>query len=868
MSETPLMKQYKDIKDKYKDAILFFRLGDFYEMFFDDAKTASRELGLTLTSRNKEKDVEVPLAGIPYHSSASYISKLVAKGYKVAICEQLEDPKEAKGIVKRDVVKIITPGTVIDTDYIDGKSNNYIMAMKIDDNGAGLAYIDITTGEFYTTEIKGDNFRARLTSEMYKISPKELIVDRVTKEVLADEINGYTQGKNIPVNVFHIDNHAEEILKNYFNIVSVESFGISDRWYCIEASAAALQYVLELQKYGSIPVSRIVYVNISKHMELNSNTQKNLELTESEKHKNVTGSLLWVLDSTKTAMGGRYLKRIINNPLTDANEIIKRQSDVDYYINDIIKREEIKEELKNVYDIERLIGKIILGTENGKDLVAMKKSLGSVLNIDSILADKERFDIEMNKIKEICRLIETSIKDDAPFTIREGGMIKKGYNSQLDELHEISNSGKDYILAMEQQEKEKTGIKSLKIGFNKIFGYYIEVTNMNKNLVPINYIRKQTLSNAERFITPELKEYEDKILNAKDKIEELEYSLFKQISGYIKGNFKELQEAATKTAYIDSIISLADAAVKNNYVKPEIIDDDVLDIKDGRHPVVEKLIGQNDYVKNDIFYSENERVVILTGPNMAGKSTYMKQSALIILMAQIGSYVPAESAKIGIVDKIFTRVGASDDIVSGQSTFMVEMSEVANIINNATSRSFIILDEVGRGTSTFDGISLAWAITEYLSEHIKAKTIFATHYHEMTELERAYKNIVNFRVEVKENEHGVLFLRKIVRGGADKSYGIEVAKLAGLPDEILKRSRKILYDLEKKRDLIEKKLSVRQLSLFDTFEMKSDEKEKLEIKKEDEIIVELRNLDINILTPMDALNKLNELKKKIEKAAK
>ncbi|BDU50787.1 DNA mismatch repair protein MutS [Haliovirga abyssi] len=858
--ETPLMKQYKAIKKENEDSILFFRLGDFYEMFFEDAKIASKELGITLTSRNKEKGVEVPLAGIPYHSAAQYISKLVSKGYKVAICEQVEDPKKAKGIVKREVVKIITPGTVIDTDSLDENSNNYLLGIEIKDSGAGISYIDITTGEFKTTQFDEGNLSEKIFNEINKIAPKEILIDNVSYEILKEKIEEYTKLNNILLNTINLIDDSEEFLKDYFNIISLESFGINNKKISIEIAGTVLNYILELQKFGEIPVNKLIYVNTKNQMELNVTTQRNLDLIKNNREKNSLGTLLWVLNKTKTSMGGRLLKKVIVSPLIDIDKILERQNNVKYFIDNLMIREEIREELINIYDIERIIGKIVLGTENGRDIIALKKSLKSVIEIKNILKDSDILKFELKDLIEIYELIDSSIIEEPPFSIREGKIIKENYNKELDELRNISKQGKKYILDLEKEEKEKTGIKSLKVKYNRVFGYYIEVTKSNIDLVPENYIRKQTLSNAERFITPELKEYESKVLNAKDKIEELEYKIFKEITSNIKNMKKTLQDVASKIANLDMIISFAVVAIENNYIKPEIDEGFEIDIQDARHAVVEKLIGSEDYVSNNIKFTEKEKLIILTGPNMAGKSTYMKQIALIIILAQIGSYVPATYAKIGVVDKIFTRVGASDDLVSGQSTFMVEMSEVANIVNNATERSFVILDEVGRGTSTFDGISIAWAISEYIHDKVKSKTIFATHYHELTELEKKFENIVNFRIEVKETSNSVIFLRKIVRGGADKSYGIEVAKLAGIPNDIINRSKKILFNLEKRRKLVESTIQVEQLSLFGNNDIIVEEEEKVE----DEILIELEELNLNNITPLEALNKLNEIKRKIE----
>lgn len=863
-ADTPLMRQYKEIKDENRDAVLLFRLGDFYEMFFEDAKIASKELGITLTSRNKEKGVDVPLAGFPYHSAAQYIAKLVSKGYKVAVCEQVEDPKSAKGIVKREVTKRITPGTVIDTDYLDEKSNNYIAAVRAGKEDISIAYADITTGEFLTSQFEsGEN--GKLLGELYKILPKEIITDSATAEILKEEFESYKLVQNSVINIIDkIIKDAENFIKDYFRIVSLESYGITGKNGAVNCCAMLLEYILELHNYGELPFKKLSYINSEKYMELNFSTQRNLELTAvNSRDSGTEGTLLWVMDSTKTAMGGRMLKKNIKKPLIDIEEIEKRLNHTSYFITNIIEREEVKEELKNIYDIERLIGKIVLGTENGRDLIAIKKSCESVLKIKEILSNKSFFEFSEAKIRDIAEKIERAVVEEPPFSIREGGIIKAGISSELDELHMISANGKEMLLEIEAKERERTGIKSLKVRYNKVFGYYIEISNSNREMIPDDYIRKQTLSNAERFVTAELKEYEAKILTAKERIEAIEYEIFKALTREIAGSIEILQQCADETAYVDMILSFSECSVRNGYTRPELTQEYELVIEEGRHPIVEKLIGHNSFVKNGIEMNQDERFIILTGPNMAGKSTYMKQSAMIIIMAQIGCYVPAKYAKIGVVDKIFTRIGASDDIVSGQSTFMVEMSEVANIVNSATERSFIILDEVGRGTSTFDGISIAWAISEYIHDHLKAKTIFATHYHELTDMEKRYKNAVNYRIEVKEKEDSVIFLRKIVRGGADKSYGIEVARLAGLPDEILTNSRKILKSLEARRAIIEKKIKGEQLTLFGELSQKSEEEEKEERINElrDKIYLAVMELDVENMTPIEALLKLNQLKK-------
>lgn len=866
--DTPLMSQYKEIKEQNKDNLLFFRLGDFYEMFFDDAVIASKELGLTLTSRNREKGQDVPLAGVPYHSVSSYIAKLVNKGYKVAICEQVEDPKSVKGIVKREVVRVITPGTVIDTDYLDEKSNNYLMGIKIDGNKGAIAYVDITTGEFKASELEGEDIIFKLLGEINKIAPKEILLEEKTYDKYYEELKKHNTLSDVNISKITEKRKCEDYLKDYFKVISLESFGLKDRKMAIVVSATILNYVVELQKGKELPVNNILYTSSENIMELNITTQRNLDIVDNYREKNGVGTLLWVMDECMTSMGSRLLKKFIKNPLLDIEKINERQKDIAFFIENVLLREEIREKLKSIYDIERIIGKLILETENGRDLISLKISIKNSLEILKLLQGNSIFSIEVKTLIDIYNLIEKTIVYEPPFSVREGGIIRQGYNEMLDELHGLSKDGKDYILEIENRERERTGIKGLKIKYNKVFGYFIEVTRANAHLVPADYIRKQTLANAERYIVPDLKEYEEKVLNAKDKIENLEYQLFKEVAYEIKSHKEILQDLAYKIAYLDVASDLAHIAIKNSYVQPEIHAGKDIEIIAGRHPIVEKLIPAGEYVKNNIVFDDNKEMIILTGPNMSGKSTYMKQVALIIIMAHMGSYVPANYAKIGLVDKIFTRIGASDDLLTGQSTFMLEMSEVANIVNSATNRSFIILDEIGRGTSTFDGISIATAITEYIHERIGAKTIFATHYHELTQLEDKLDRAENYRIEVKENDKEIVFLREIVKGGADKSYGIEVARLAGLPKEILDRSKSVLKNLEDRKQIIEKKLKGEQLILFGTpqkEESTEEEKNNLkgkELTKEQKIVMRvLEELDPNGMTPLEALLKLNELKK-------
>lgn len=866
--DTPLMSQYKEIKEQNKDNLLFFRLGDFYEMFFDDAVIASKELGLTLTSRNREKGQDVPLAGVPYHSVSSYIAKLVNKGYKVAICEQVEDPKNVKGIVKREVVRIITPGTVIDTDYLDEKSNNYLMGIKIDGNRGAIAYVDITTGEFKASELEGEDIIFKLLGEINKTAPKEILLEEKTYDNYFEELKKHNTLSDVNIGKITEKRKCEDYLKDYFKVISLESFGLKDKKMAVTISATVLNYIAELQKGKELPVNNILYTSSENIMELNITTQKNLDIVDNYREKNGAGTLLWVMDECMTSMGSRLLKKFIKNPLLDIEKINERQKDIAFFIENVLLREEIREKLKSIYDIERIIGKLILETENGRDLISLKISIKNSLEILKLLQGNSIFSIEVKTLINIYNLIEKTIVDEPPFSVREGGIIRQGYNEMLDELHGLSKDGKDYILEIENRERERTGIKGLKIKYNKVFGYFIEVTRANSHLVPTDYIRKQTLANAERYIVPDLKEYEEKVLNAKDKIENLEYQLFKEVAYEIKNHKGILQDLAYKIAYLDVVSNLAHIAIKNSYIQPEIHTGKDIEIIAGRHPIVEKLIPAGEYVKNNIVFDDNKEMIILTGPNMSGKSTYMKQVALIIIMAHMGSYVPANYAKIGLVDKIFTRIGASDDLLTGQSTFMLEMSEVANIVNSATNRSFIILDEIGRGTSTFDGISIATAITEYIHERIGAKTIFATHYHELTQLEDKLDRAENYRIEVKENDKEIVFLREIVKGGADKSYGIEVARLAGLPREILDRSKSVLKNLEDRKQIIEKKLKGEQLILFGTpqkEEPSEEEKNNLkgkELTKEQKIVMRvLEELDPNGMTPLEALLKLNELKK-------
>lgn len=852
VAETPLMSQYKQIKEEYQDAILFFRLGDFYEMFFEDAKIAAKELGLTLTSRNREKDQEVPLAGVPYHSVASYLHKLLAKGYTVAICEQMEDPKQAKGIVKREVTRVLSPGTQIDVDYMDQKSNQYLMAF-VQEEEAAIAYFDITTGEFRAKELKGEDVFYQLLGELGKLSPKELLLSEALYQDYREEFEKYPDFQSLKISFHSNKKQAEKFLKEQFHVLSLESFGLEGKELAQQACANVLDYVLTLQKGNDFPLNAIQLLSNQESMELNRSGQKNLE---------IYGALFDILDQCKSSMGSRCLKKILQNPLLDIQKIERRQACVEFFVREALLREESRELLGEVYDLERILGKIQLRTVNARDVLALGKSLKASLALAKLLQAYSFLHIDVARFQSLEEKIRHSLLEEAPFSIREGNLFRESYHEELDSLRRISHSGKEILLDLENRERERTGIKNLKIKYNKVFGYFIEVTKAQVGAVPKDYIRKQTLTNCERYIVEELKNYEEKILNAKSRIESLEYHLFQEFVAEIQKEREALFDLAQQLAFLDVMTSFAHIATKHSYVKPQLVEEDILEIRGGRHPIVETFLARGTYIKNDVFFNREHRMMLLTGPNMSGKSTYMKQIALIIILAQIGSFVPADFAKLCLVDKIFTRIGASDDLLTGQSTFMVEMSEVANIIHNATEKSFIILDEIGRGTSTFDGISIATAITEYLHSNILAKTIFATHYHELTDLEKELKYLKNYRIEVEERGKEVLFLREIVQGGADKSYGIEVAKLSGLPESILKRSKQILSKLEKHKALIDKKIQGEQMMLFAVDEAEEEEEEQT-ASCEREVLEDLKKLSINELNPLQALLLLKELQEKL-----
>ena len=874
---TPMMKQYMQTKEEYKDCILFYRLGDFYEMFFDDALTASKELEITLTGKNCGLEERAPMCGIPYHAVDSYLNRLVSKGYKVAICEQVEDPKTAKGIVKREVIRVVTPGTNLDTQGLDETKNNYIMCIVYMADRYGLSVADVTTGEYLVTELDS---QTKLMDELYKFMPSEIVCNEAfyMSGLDLDDLKNRLHMAIYSLEAWYFDDAlCRETLQEHFKVASLEGIGLSDYECGMIASGALLKYLEETQKNSLSHMSRLTRYATGNYMVLDSATRRNLELVETLREKQKRGSLLWVLDKTKTAMGARTLRKYVEQPLIDKESIVKRLDAVAELKDNAICREEIREYLNPVYDLERLVGKITYQSANPRDLIAFQSSLSMLPSVKCILKDmesdllKEIYE-ELDPLEELCDLVGRAIQEEPPLAMKEGGIIKDGYNEEVDRLRKAKSEGKNWLADLETKEREKTGIKNLRIRYNKVFGYYLEVTNSFKDLVPDYYTRKQTLANAERYIIPELKELEDTILGAEDKLCALEYELYCEERNTIAAEMTSIQRTAKAVAKLDVIASLALVAERNNYVRPKINEKGVIDIRDGRHPVVEKMIPNDMFIANDTYLDDKkQRISIITGPNMAGKSTYMRQAALIVLMAQLGSFVPASSANIGLVDRIFTRVGASDDLASGQSTFMVEMNEVANILRNATSKSLLILDEIGRGTSTFDGLSIAWAVVEYISNSklLGAKTLFATHYHELTELEGKISNVNNYCIAVKEKGDDIVFLRKIVKGGADKSYGIQVAKLAGVPDPVINRAKEIVEELvtaditgkvkniavqgSETKKKTQKKLDevdLTQFSLFDTV-------------KDDDVLNELKELDISHMTPMDAMNKLYQLQNKL-----
>ncbi|GEP65123.1 DNA mismatch repair protein MutS [Clostridium beijerinckii] len=798
MALTPMMVEYMKTKEEYSDCILFYRLGDFYEMFFDDAITVSRELELVLTGKNCGLEERAPMCGIPHHAAAAYIPRLVNKGYKVAICEQLEDPKEAKGIVKRGVVKIITPGTFIDANSSLENDNTYLMTIYESDEKIGLAVSDISTGEFKTTSF--DNIKITLLDEISKVAPKEILVDKNISQSLIDDIKGITTALITEKDFNEFIVSKEEIIDQFSDL---EVSGLVNEREI--SSRVLLKYIYETQKMSLTNINLLEQYEIINYMTIDGNSRRNLELTESIREKSKKGSLLWVLDKSATSMGGRTIRKWIEEPLIIKSEIEKRLSGVSEAFSSISFNEDLRSSLKDIYDIERIVGKISNKNVNAKDMLSLKASLDKLPSIKELLGTansellKEYYE-NLDELSDIRELLESSIKEEPSLSIKEGNIIKDGYNSEVDELRQSKLHGKEWIAALENREREFTGIKSLKVGYNKVFGYYIEISKSNYNSIPEGrYVRKQTLANAERYITEELKIMEDKILGAEEKLINLEYSLFTDIRDSIEKEIARLKKSARIISNLDGISTLALIALENDYIKPEINEDGIIKIVDGRHPVVEKVIGRGEFVSNNTTLNQSDKeLLLITGPNMAGKSTYMRQVALITLMAQIGSFVPASSANISICDKIFTRIGASDDLAGGKSTFMVEMWEVSNILKNATSKSLVLLDEVGRGTSTYDGLSIAWSVIEYITgnENLRCKTLFATHYHELVKLEGVLPGVKNYSVAVKKMKDSVIFLRKIVEGGADESYGIEVAKLAGLPDDVINRAKEILLGLE------------------------------------------------------------------------
>lgn len=870
---TPMMKQYFEIKKQYEDCILFYRLGDFYEMFYEDAKVAAKELEITLTGKNCGQEEKAPMCGVPYHACDMYLNKLIEKGYKVAICEQVEDPAASKGIVKREVIRIVTPGTNLSLQNLEESKNNYMMSVFYEEDGIGAAFCDVTTGEFKTTQVRN---LSELMDEINKFSPVEIICNEAFLISGADLT--FMRDK-LGIMIYNIESYhftedyCETVIKEQFHVSNLSGLGLMDFPYGIAASGALLSYLHETQKNALNHLMTIVPYSNRGFMMIDSSTRRNLELCETMREKSKKGSLLGVLDKTKTAMGGRMLRSFVEQPLVNKNQIEERYDAIEILKDNMIVREELREYLQPIYDLERLTTKISYRTANPRDLIAFKISAKLLPPIKMLLADLDGTILnnlyeELDELSDLYELLEESIVEDPPIQIKEGGMIKDGYREELDILKKAKTEGKVWLADLEEKEREKTGIKNLKIKYNKVFGYYLEVTKSYQSLVPDSYIRKQTLANAERYTTEELDDLAGKVLGAEDKLMALEYEIFTEIRETLAKEMHRVQKTAHVIAVLDALCSLALVAEQNNYVRPVLNTRGIIDIKNGRHPVVEKMIPHDMFVSNDVYLdNKDHRVSIITGPNMAGKSTYMRQTALIVLMAQMGSFVPAKRAAVGLVDRIFTRVGASDDLASGQSTFMVEMSEVANILRNATKDSLIILDEIGRGTSTYDGLSIAWAVVEYISDArlLGAKTLFATHYHELTELEGKLSNVNNYCIAVKEQGDDIVFLRKIIQGGADKSYGIQVAKLAGVPDMVIERAKEIVGELSE-NEITTKARNIEaaphigevepvQMSFFD----------ELSCPPENPVIEELRKMDLSRITPIEALNLLYELQEKVKK---
>ena len=867
---SPMMQHYLQKKEEYKDCILFYRLGDFYEMFFDDAITTSRELELTLTGKDCGQEERAPMCGIPYHAAETYIARLIEKGYKVAICEQLEDPKQAKGIVKRDVIRVVTPGTVMESNLLEEKKNNYIMSIYKKGLFFGVSVCDLTTGDFRTTQMTEDNNFSTVLDEISRYQPVEIVVNDTMYESSL-ELSKIRERFNVYFSLLSQEHFSTDydVFQVKYQIVSENNEEITDTskaLFCVAASNGLLDYLRETQKNNLDYIHKITLYSTSHYMNLDANARRNLEITEKLRDKSKKGTLLWVLDKTSTSMGGRLLRRWLNDPLVDVARINERLEAVKELKEDIILRGDITDSLKKVYDVERLAGKISYGSANARDLVSLKNSAKQLPDVKKILENAKspllkRLYQELDVLSDIYEIIEKSIVDDPPILIKEGGIIKLGYDDEIDHLKKATTEGKNWVLDIEAKERELTGIKGLKVGFNKVFGYYIEVTKSNLDAVPEDrYIRKQTLANGERYITEELKKVENEILGAEEKVVTLEYNAFCDIRDKIEEQIERVQTSARIVAILDVLTSFATVADDMNYVMPIVDNSGIIDIKNGRHPVIEKILPSGSFVENDTYLDKDtNRLAIITGPNMAGKSTYMRQVALITLMAQCGCFVPASYAKIGVVDKIFTRVGASDDLSMGQSTFMVEMMEVASILKEATSNSLVILDEIGRGTSTYDGLSIAWAVAEYICDKEKcgAKTLFATHYHELTSLEEKLEGVKNYSIAVKEKGEDVIFLRKIVSGGTDESYGVHVAKLAGVPAVVTKRANEILKSIERKNVLTQKvqekenkKVAAGQLDLYNY--------------KLAEIAHELDKVDLNELTPIEALNTLANMKEKMK----
>ena len=876
---SPMMVHYLETKKQYPDCILFYRLGDFYEMFFEDALTVSKELEITLTGKECGLEERAPMCGIPYHALENYLYRLVQKGYKVAIAEQMEDPKLAKGLVKREVIRVVTPGTITSAQALDETKNNYLMGIVYIDERFGIAVSDISTGDFLVTEVETER---ELADEINKFSPSEIICNDAffVSGVDTEEVKNRYQTVIAALDShFFSDEGCRRILKEHFKVGSLDGLGLQDYDTGVIAAGAVMEYMYETQKSTLSHITTIVPYSTGQFMIIDTSTRRNLELLETMREKQKRGTLLWVLDKTKTAMGARLLRTYIEQPLIHKDDIIARQNAIEELNMNYISREEICEYLNPIYDLERLIGRISYKTANPRDLISFRNSLEMLPYIKDLMGEfttpllKELWE-ELDALEDVHDLVSRAIVEDPPISLRDGGIIKDGYHEETDKLRHAKTEGKTWLAELESRERDKTGIKNLKVKYNKLFGYYFEVTNSFKGMVPDYFVRKQTLANAERYTTDELKELEDMILGAEDKLYTLEYGLFCEVRDAIAAEVLRIQQTARAIAGIDVMTSLSVVATKNNYVKPRINEKGVIDIKNGRHPVVEKMMRDDLFVANDTYLDNTKnRLSIITGPNMAGKSTYMRQTALIVLMAQLGSFVPADDANIGICDRIFTRVGASDDLASGQSTFMVEMTEVANILRNATKNSLIVLDEIGRGTSTFDGLSIAWAVVEHISNPklLGAKTLFATHYHELTELEGTINGVNNYCIAVKEQGDDIVFLRKIVKGGADKSYGVQVAKLAGVPDSVIVRAKELLVELSdaditaRAKEIAEAgagaskhasiprpdEVDLQQMSLFDTV-------------KDDDIVRELGELELGNMTPIDALNTLYRLQTKLK----